>query len=415
MNQHVLKPEMFVSYSSSDRSFVEQLVQDLARHGITVWYDRWAMGPGDKLLEKLGDGLQHCRYFGVVLSRKSLESRWVQHELDAALIRFIEDKSVRIIPILIGRVDQKEIPISLRSFIYSDFRNLRKDVYAKRLQELVHSIVIPLPTKEPSFTPKSITGPAGRPLEAELLCLATDPDRWPKDPDDLASRWPSKYCRAHRVGILAATDYLINQEYKNCDAVENLIQCLHAIFATHEMPLRDLPPHMLRIIDDDEYDEDTRGIAIHVAGELDYPLGEPRIVRLLSRRSPKVIYSVCEYLEYRVGVLESEEIAKGLLAVLNRPDSLSYFTATHRDSDKEVEGDIRYYAARCLALSELSPEMERAIVEVIRAKYPEVEDETTMMTLNSVVLGVTRSESRLWKRYSGKIESVFDRVDKRSA
>src|SRR5438105_12002464 len=102
MIQNILNPEMFISYSWSDRPFVEQLVEDLARHGITVWYDRWVMEPGDKLIGKVGDGLRYCKYFGIVISRKSLESSWVQYELDAALVRFIEDKSVRIIPILIG-------------------------------------------------------------------------------------------------------------------------------------------------------------------------------------------------------------------------------------------------------------------------------------------------------------------------
>jgi hypothetical protein len=43
----VLRPEMFVSYSSNDQRF-EKLVADLAGHDITLWYDRWAM----KLLAK---------------------------------------------------------------------------------------------------------------------------------------------------------------------------------------------------------------------------------------------------------------------------------------------------------------------------------------------------------------------------
>src|SRR5205807_2482909 len=154
------------------------------------------------------------------------------------------------------------------------------------------------------------------------------------------------------------TDYLISCNYANSYVVQDLIQCLNAIVTTHELPVRQIPQQMLRVVDDDEDDEDTRGVAIHVAGLLDYPLGESRIKRLLSRRSAKVIYSVCEYIEYRVGILESEEIAKSLLAVMNRPDSICYFTALQRDTGKDVEADVRYYAARCLALSELQPEIE---------------------------------------------------------
>jgi hypothetical protein len=178
--------------------------------------------------------------------------------------------------------------------------------------------------------------------------------------------------------------------------------------------MRQVPPQILRVIDDDGYDHETRAVAIHLAGLLDYPLGEDRLGRLLSRNWNTIIYSVCEYIEYRVGLLDSEDLAKRLLAVLNRPDSLAYFSGHDRKQGKEVDADVRYYAARCLALAELKPETEAIIVDMIRKKYPEVEDEVMTMLLNVIALGaLSRSESRLWKRYSGKLESVFHRVDER--
>lgn len=178
------------------------------------------------------------------------------------------------------------------------------------------------------------------------------------------------------------------------------------------MKLREIPQQILRVIDDDESDEETRAIAIHFLGDFDYPLGEQRMIRLLSRRWNKIVYSVCEYIEYKIGILESEDIAKCLLSIMKRPDSISYFDATHKETKKQVDADVRYYAARCLALAELSEETEKAIVYMIRKKYPEVEDEIVSMLLNSIGLMALRgSDSRLWKRYSGKVESVFDRVD----
>jgi len=136
----VLYPIMFLSYSSADRTFVEKLARDLSRSGITLWYDQWMMRPGDKLRDKINRGIRNCRYFGVVISDTSLNSRWIQNELDSAMIRFNEDSDVEIIPILIDNTMAKQLPADLRGFVYADFRHLNADRYFEELGKLIDEL-----------------------------------------------------------------------------------------------------------------------------------------------------------------------------------------------------------------------------------------------------------------------------------
>lgn len=55
----------------------------------------------------------------IVLSENSLQSAWVKKELNAGLIREIDDKKLTILPIVI---DDSEIPLFLREKLYADFR-----------------------------------------------------------------------------------------------------------------------------------------------------------------------------------------------------------------------------------------------------------------------------------------------------
>jgi hypothetical protein len=64
---------------------------------------------------------------------------------------------------------------------------------------------------------------------------------------------------------------------------------------------------------------------------------------------------------------------------------------------EEVDPDVRYYAARCLALAELKPDMEVIIVDSVRKKYPEFEDEV-MMTLLRGCNRIARSPNNRLQR-----------------
>lgn len=111
---------IFISYSQKDKKFVDNLAENLvlARHN--VWMDRWELAVGDSLTEKIQGALTSADAILVVLSNNSVESNWCKRELNAALIRELEEISTLVLPCII---DDCEIPLFLRDKLYADFRN----------------------------------------------------------------------------------------------------------------------------------------------------------------------------------------------------------------------------------------------------------------------------------------------------
>lgn len=111
--------KVFLSYSTVDRAFAERFARALVGHGVDVWYDKWEIGPGDSLVERIfEEGLRDAEAFVVILSGASVRSAWVREELSIAVIQRIS-KLTRIIPVLWEDV---EIPTSLRALRWVDMR-----------------------------------------------------------------------------------------------------------------------------------------------------------------------------------------------------------------------------------------------------------------------------------------------------
>lgn len=110
---------LFISYSHEDRSFVEQLATDLKTKGLRVWYDQWELKVGNSLIEKISFGIKSQDFLIIVLSKSSVKSEWVRKELNAALIKELQEKRVVILPVVIEDCD---IPPLLSDKVYADFR-----------------------------------------------------------------------------------------------------------------------------------------------------------------------------------------------------------------------------------------------------------------------------------------------------
>ena len=111
--------DLFISYSSKDAEFVGQLAGDLLSRGAKVWWDKWQMKVGDSLHKKIQEGITNSAWLCVVLSPHSVSSPWVEKELNAALMRELEQKEVFVLPIL---YKDCEIPLMLKDKVYADFR-----------------------------------------------------------------------------------------------------------------------------------------------------------------------------------------------------------------------------------------------------------------------------------------------------
>ena len=122
---------VFVSHSSENKPFVQELVHELTKHDVNVWFDELELQVGDSIVEKISEGLKTGGHLIVVLSRASVASQWVRAELNAALMQELSGKGTRVLPVLI---EDCEPPPLLRDRLYADFRSGFQDGLEKLLE-----------------------------------------------------------------------------------------------------------------------------------------------------------------------------------------------------------------------------------------------------------------------------------------
>jgi hypothetical protein len=110
---------IFVSYSHADKEFVAELATALVRSNANVWVDEWELNVGDSIIDRIQTAIERAGALLVVLSKASVESEWCKKELNAGLIRELEEKRVVVLPVL---KEDCKIPTFLRDKKYADFR-----------------------------------------------------------------------------------------------------------------------------------------------------------------------------------------------------------------------------------------------------------------------------------------------------
>jgi hypothetical protein len=111
---HVTK--VFVSHASEDKErFAVGFATKLRTNGIDAWLDKWEIGPGDSLVDKIfEEGIGQADAFIIVLSKASVQKKWVRAELNVGVVNRIQ-KNTKLIPVVI---DHCEIPSSLQNTAY---------------------------------------------------------------------------------------------------------------------------------------------------------------------------------------------------------------------------------------------------------------------------------------------------------
>ena len=127
---------IFISYSHADRTFVNKLAAHLVKANAHVWVDSWELNVGDSIVNRVQQAIQESSALLIVLSKSSVASEWCKKELNAGLMRELDEKRVLVLPVL---VEDCEIPIFLREKLYADFRG-KFDVGLKALLEAVAKV-----------------------------------------------------------------------------------------------------------------------------------------------------------------------------------------------------------------------------------------------------------------------------------
>lgn len=75
--------DVFISHASEDKeSFVNDLVEELTKLGVKVWYDKLCIIWGDSLRSKIDEGLRNSKYGIAILSEAYIKKGWTQYELE---------------------------------------------------------------------------------------------------------------------------------------------------------------------------------------------------------------------------------------------------------------------------------------------------------------------------------------------
>lgn len=130
-----MNPSIFLSHNHKDKEFVRRLARDLDCHGIRVWLDEAELKIGDSLIEKIRDGIDGVDYVAVILSENSVQSRWVQKEIDVAMTLEIGGKDINVLPLMLERC---ELPGFLLGKFYADFTS--EDKYLSSFELLINTM-----------------------------------------------------------------------------------------------------------------------------------------------------------------------------------------------------------------------------------------------------------------------------------
>lgn len=154
---------VFLSHNSQDKPFVRRLANDLDAHGVKCWIDEAEIKVGDSLIEKIRQGLDSMSYVAVVLSPNSVNSAWVQKEVDVAMNQEILGRQVKVLPLLYRKCD---LPGFLLGKKYADFT--KDERYEVALEDFVRSIGIVF--RRSVLTPPEQGRHIGRALDKAWMC-----------------------------------------------------------------------------------------------------------------------------------------------------------------------------------------------------------------------------------------------------
>ncbi len=91
----------FISHSTEDQEFANRLHADLQHNHVRVWYAPEDLKTGDSFLFDIDQAVHVYDKFLLILSENSVNSKWVKHEVEMALVREVQEDRRVLFPIRI--------------------------------------------------------------------------------------------------------------------------------------------------------------------------------------------------------------------------------------------------------------------------------------------------------------------------
>jgi uncharacterized protein YjbI with pentapeptide repeats len=135
----------FISYSSQDQAMAERLHADLRAKDLRVWFAPEDLKIGDRFQERIEESIRLYDKVMIILSDASVQSRWVEREVNAAREREDRESRTVLFPIRIDEaVMQAPQPWAAdirRSRHIGDFSRWKDhDAYTKAFERLLRDL-----------------------------------------------------------------------------------------------------------------------------------------------------------------------------------------------------------------------------------------------------------------------------------
>ena len=92
---------LFISYASQDDLLARRLYTDLQAKGVRCWFAPHSLEPGDFFRDKIDQAIHVHDRMVLILSKHSVNSRWVAYEVNQAIDREIDQQRIILYPIRI--------------------------------------------------------------------------------------------------------------------------------------------------------------------------------------------------------------------------------------------------------------------------------------------------------------------------
>ena len=128
---------IFLSHNNKDKPIVEPIAVKLSTvYGMNnVFYDSWSMQPGERIIDKMNEGLENCEYFFFFVSKNSLASNMVKLEWQNALYKATQNKA-KLIPV---KLDDCLMPAILLQTLYIDIYGKGLDYGLRQIVDVINN------------------------------------------------------------------------------------------------------------------------------------------------------------------------------------------------------------------------------------------------------------------------------------
>jgi hypothetical protein len=107
---------VFISHNKADKNAARALSEALLALGCRVWFDEWEICPGESFIDGMEEGLRDCDQLVLLWSKAAAQSNWVAKEFRSFVRRMVDDKELRLVPIMLDATALPTLVAEYRGF-----------------------------------------------------------------------------------------------------------------------------------------------------------------------------------------------------------------------------------------------------------------------------------------------------------